>query len=151
MEIEKKLSALGLTLPPTPTVVGNYAPYVKVDNLLYLAGTLPVIDGKISHAGKVSKEFSIEEGYLAVKYCALNTLSNIKMAIRSLDAVRRIILVNGFVNAKEGFADSPAALNGASDLFVELFGEIGRHARAAVAMAGLLKNATVEIQCIVQT
>lgn len=150
MEIEKKLATLGLTLPPAPIAAGNYAPYVKVDNLLYLAGTLPVMDGKITHVGKVGQDFSIEEGYLAAKHCALNTLSNIKMATRSLDAVRRIVLVNGFVNAPSGFADSPAVLNGASDLFVELFGEIGRHARAAVAVTGLPKNAAVEIQCVVQ-
>lgn len=150
MEIEKKLSALGLALPPIPTAIGNYVPYVKVHNLLYLSGTLPTIDGKITHIGKIGKEISIEEGYLAAKHCALNALSSIKMAIRTLDAVRHIVLVNGFVNAKEGFADSPAVINGASDLFIELFGEIGRHARAALTVSGLPKNAAVELQCVVE-
>lgn len=150
MVVEEKLKKLNLNLPNPSVAAGNYLPFVKTGNLLYLSGTIPVIDGKITHEGKVGKEQTIESGKDAAKICALNTLTNIKQAIGSLDAVKKIVFVGGYVNGTEGFPDSPAVINGASDLFVELFGEKGKHARAAVTVAGLPKNATVEIQCIVE-
>lgn len=150
MNIETKLNELGFFLSTPPTAAGNYLPYVQTGNLLYLAGTICLIDGNMTHIGKVGQKHSIESGYKAAEVCALNTLANIKLAIGSLDAVKKFVFVSGYVNAIEGFMDSPAIINGASDLFVKLYGERGKHARAAVAVAGLPKDSTVEIQCIVE-
>ena len=108
------------------------------------------MDGKITHTGKVGETQTVEQAYEAAKMCALNAIAVVKSAAGSLDKVNRWVLVNGFVNGVAGFADSPAVLNGASDLLGSLFGEAGKHARAAVAVAGLPKDATVEIQCVVE-
>ncbi len=150
MNYEAKLAALGLQLPAAPAAAGNYLPSVRTGNLLYLAGTICVRDGQVTHVGQVGREQTVESAYEAAKVCALNTLANIKAAAGSLDAVSRFVLVSGFVNAVAGFADSPAVINGASDLFVQVFGESGKHARAAVAVAGLPRNCAVEIQVVVE-
>ncbi|MBK8475952.1 MAG: RidA family protein [Opitutaceae bacterium] len=150
MSIESKLSDLGLKLPAAPIAAGNYLPSVRTGNLLYLAGTICALDGQVTHVGQVGGEQTVDSGYEAAKVCALNTLANIKAAAGSLEAVARFVYVGGYVNAVSGFADSPAVINGASDLFVKLFGEAGKHARAAVAVAGLPRNCTVEIQVVVE-
>lgn len=150
MNYEKIIGELGFTLPPAPTPAGNYLPAVRSGKLVFLAGTLPLRDGVITHAGQVGRDLDIASGYAAAQVCALNTLAALKAAAGSLDNLERLVLVNGFVNAVAGFADSPAVINGASDLFVKVFGDRGRHARAAVAVAGLPKNAAVEIQCIAE-
>lgn len=150
MKIEDKLKELKLTLPTPPPVAGNYLPYVRTGNLLYLAGSLCMLEGQMTHTGKVGKEQTIETAYLGAQVCALNTLMMIKMALGSLDLVKKIVFIGGFVNGIEGFAESPAVINGASDLLVKIFGELGKHARTAVSVAGLPKNSTVEIQCIVE-
>jgi enamine deaminase RidA (YjgF/YER057c/UK114 family) len=150
MTIEAKLSSLGLQLPAAPAAAGNYLPSVRTGNLLFLAGTICVRDGQVTHVGQVGGEQTVDSAYEAAKVCALNTLANIKAAAGSLDSVARFVSVSGFVNAVSGFADSPAVVNGASDLFVKLFGEAGKHARAAVAVAGLPRNCTVEIQVVVE-
>ena len=150
MIIEAKLSALGLQLPAAPSAAGNYLPSVRTGNLLFLAGTICVRDGQVTHVGQVGGEQTVDGGYEAAKVCALNTPANTKAAAGSLDAVARFVSVSGFVNAVSGFAESPAVVNGASDLFVKLYGEAGKHARAAVAVAGLPRNCTVEIQAVVE-
>jgi enamine deaminase RidA (YjgF/YER057c/UK114 family) len=150
MQIENRLNELGITLPSPPAAAGNYLPTVQSGNLLHLSGVLPVDEGKISHEGQVGADQTIESANQAARICALNAISNIKAATGDLDKVARIVYVTGFVNGVSGFADSPAVINGASDLFVDVFGDGGKHARAAVAVAGLPKNATVEIQVIVE-
>ena len=150
MNPEAKLAELGLNLPDAPTAAGSYVPTVRTGNLLYCAGTICALNGRVTHAGQVGKEQTVENGYEAAKICALNTLANIKAALGSLDQVSRIVYVGGYVNAVSGFADSPAVINGASDLFVAVFGEAGKHARAAVAVAGLPKNCTVEVQVVAE-
>lgn len=150
MSVEAKLSELGLKLPAVAAAAGNYLPTVRVGNLLYCAGTISVLDGKMTHEGQVGKEQTVQTAYESARICTLNTLANIKAAIGSLDQVARIVFVGGYVNAISGFADSPAVINGASDLLVSVFGEAGKHARAAVAVAGLPKNSTVEIQVIAE-
>jgi enamine deaminase RidA (YjgF/YER057c/UK114 family) len=150
MNYEAKLTELGLKLPNPPAVAGSYVPSVRTGNLLYLAGTISSFNGEMTHTGQVGKERTVQEGYESAKICALNTLANIKAAIGDLDHVKRFVLVSGFVNAVSGFADSPAVINGASELFGSVFGEAGKHARAAVAVAGLPKGSTVEIQVIVE-
>lgn len=150
MTPEAKLAELGLTLPATPAAGGNYVPTVRAGNLLYCAGTISALDGKITHEGQVGREQTVQTGYESARVCMLNTLANIKAAVGSLDQVKRVVYVGGYVNAISGFSDSPAVINGASDLLVAIFGEAGKHARAAVAVAGLPKNSTVEVQVVVE-
>lgn len=149
-DCEKRLAALGLKLPPPPTAAGNYLPYRISGNQLILSGTLPVADGVLTHTGKVGAARTEADGYAAARQCALNVLANIKGALGSLERVTQVLLVSGFVNGVEGYANSPQVINGASDLLVEVLGEAGRHARAAVTVAGLPKDATVEIQVTVE-
>ncbi len=150
MNPEAKLAALGLALPAAPAVAGNYVPTVRTGSLLFCAGTICARDGAMTHTGQVGREQTVQTGYDAARVCALNALANIRAATGSLDRVARIVMVNGFVNAVPGFADSPAVINGASDLFVEVFGEAGKHARAAVGVSGLPKNSTAEVQIVVE-
>ena len=150
MNPEAKLAEQGLNLPDAPAPAGSYVPTVRTGNLLYCAGTISALNGQITHAGQVGKDQTVQSGYESAKVCALNTLANIKAALGSLDRVNRIVYVGGFVNAVSGFTDSPAVINGASDLLVAVFGEEGKHARAAVAVAGLPKDSTVEIQVVAE-
>ena len=150
MTPEEKLAELGLSLPSVPPPAGNYLPTVRTGNLLYCAGTLCVLNGQVTHAGQVGREQSVQSGYESARVCALNTLANIKAALGSLQKVVRIVYVGGYVNGVAGFPDSPAVINGASDLLVAVFGEAGKHARAAVAVAGLPRNATTEIQVVAE-
>jgi enamine deaminase RidA (YjgF/YER057c/UK114 family) len=147
--IETRLKELGLALPPPPSPAGSYVPYRINGNTLVLAGVISSGAGA-AHAGQVGKDQTVESGYAAAQACALNALSSIKAALGRLDRVREFILVNGYVNGVAGFDGSPQVINGASDLFVNLYGDAGRHARAAVAVAGLPRNATVEIQVTVR-
>jgi len=150
MNPEARLVELGLTLPNPPAAAGSYVPSVRTGNLLYCAGTLPLWDGKLTHVGQVGREQTVATGAKAAEVCALNTLANIRAAAGSLDRVARIVFVSGYVNAVDGFAESPAVINGASDLFVKVFGDAGRHARAAVAVNGLPRGATAEIQVLAE-
>lgn len=146
MSPEARLGELGLTLPDPPAAAGAYVPAVRTGNLLVLAGTLPVRDGKVTHAGKVGRDLDIPAAAEGARLCALNALANARAALGSLDAVRRVVMVQGFVNGVDGFPDSPKVLNGCSELLLEIFGEAGRHARAAVSVNGLPLNAAVEVQ-----
>ena len=150
MNPEAKLAELGLTLPHPPAAAGSYVPTVRTGNLLFCAGTIAVFNGQQTHIGQVGKEQTIETAKKAAEICALNTLANIKAAVGSLDRVTRIVMVTGFVNAVDNFSDSPAVINGASDLFVKIFGDAGKHARAAVAVNGLPRGTTVEVQVVAE-
>lgn len=149
MNPEAKLAELGLTLPTPPAAAGSYVPTVRTGNLLFCAGTIALQDGKVI-TGQVGKEQTVESAKKSAEVCALNTLANIKAAVGSLDQVARIVMVNGFVNAVDNFTESPAVINGASDLFVKIFGEAGKHARAAVAVNGLPRGTTTEVQVVVE-
>jgi len=148
MNPESNLAALGLALPQPPAPAGSYVAAVRTGNLLYCAGTLPMADGRLTHTGPVGREQTVASGAKAAEACALSTLANVRAALGSLDRVARVVFVAGYVNAVDGFAESPAVINGASDLFVKVFGEAGRHARAAVAVNGLPRGATAEIQAV---
>lgn len=150
MSIENRLTELGVALPAPPAAAGSYVPVVRAGNLLYCAGTLCSRDGRLTHTGPVGRDQTVATAREAARVCVLNTLANLKAATGSLDTVKRIVMVTGYVNAVAGFAGSPAVINGASDLLVEIFGEAGRHARAAVAVTGLPGDATVEVQVIVE-
>jgi len=148
--IEAKLQSLGLELPNPPSPGGDYVPFKKVGNLLYCSGVISTFNGEMTHQGQVGADQTVETGMKAAEVCALNVLAVIKLAAGSLDAVKQIVFVGGYVNAVAGFDKSPQVINGASGLFAKVLGEVGRHSRAAVAVAGLPVNATVEIQATVE-
>jgi len=153
MEVEKKLTELGLSLPPPPTPVANYVPAVRSGNLLFVSGHGPafVKDGKIEYIrGKLGRDLTVEQGYEAAKQVMLNILQSIKGVIGDLDRVRRVVKVLGMVNCTEDFPDHPKVINGASDLLVALYGERGRHARSAVGMQQLPFGIAVEIEMVVE-
>ncbi len=147
MKIEKKLEDLGLELPEIPKPMANYVPAVRTGNLLFLSGHGPQKD---IPTGKVGGELTVEQGYEAAKSTALCLISTIKNSIGDLDKVKRIVKLVGFVNCSGDFTDQPKVVNGASDLFVEIFGEKGAHARAAVGMYQLPGGIPVEIEVIVE-
>ncbi len=150
MSIDARLAEIGLVLPAPPAAAGSYVPSVRSGSLLYCAGTIASWNGEMTHTGQLGREQTVKTGYESARICALNTLANIKAAVGGLDAVKRIVYVSGFVNAVSGFSESAAVINGASDLFVEVFGDAGRHARAAVAVAGLPRNSTTEILVVAE-
>ena len=127
--IEDKLQSLGHTLPPPPSGPGNYLPFRRSGNLLFLSGAIAVrADGTLI-TGKAVADRTLEEAQEAARVCALNLLAVIKAAVGSLDSVKQVVLVNGFVNVAPDFVDVPQVINGASDLLVAIFGDAGRHAR----------------------
>jgi enamine deaminase RidA (YjgF/YER057c/UK114 family) len=148
--IEKKLAKLGLELPPPPVPVGNYLPAARVGNLVFTSGQTARIDGERRYVGVVGQEVSQADAYLSARDATLNCLACVKQAVGSLDRVKRVVKVVGFVNAGRDFATQPAAINGASDLLHELFGEAGRHARSAVGLSSLPSNVSVEVELIVE-
>jgi enamine deaminase RidA (YjgF/YER057c/UK114 family) len=149
-QIENRLHALGYSLPDPPSAAGNYLPSRQSGNQLFLSGVLPMKDGALTHTGQVGSEQDEDSAYEAARVCVLNALANIKAATGSLDRVNQVLLVSGYVNAMPGFSKSPQVINGASDFLVEILGEKGKHARAAVSVSGLPLNATVELQITVE-
>jgi enamine deaminase RidA (YjgF/YER057c/UK114 family) len=148
MNAEKRLSDLGLTLPAPSSPGGNYVSAKRVGNLLYLAGVISTGPSGVI-TGTVGAERTIAEGYDAARACALTQLAVIRESLGSLDQVREVVSVNGYVNAVAGFPDPPKVINGASDLLLEVFGEAGKHVRAAIGVSALPRNALVEVQMIV--
>lgn len=149
MPIEARLRDLGITLPAPPAAGGNYVPAKTLGHVVYLAGVISTgPEGVIT--GTVGLNRSIEEGYAGARACALTQLAALKHHLGSLDAIKQIVSVNGYVNAVPGFPDSPKVINGASDLFVELLGEAGCHVRAAIGVSSLPRNALVELQMTVE-
>lgn len=146
----KKLSELGLTLPEPPAAGGNYLPFRIVGNVVFLPGVISSWNGVLTHKGKVGAGVTIEEGYEGAKVCALNLLANLQAAIGDLDRVKQIVGVNGYVNCVPDFPSSPKVINGASDLLVAVFGDAGRHVRAAIGVEGLPLGAAVEVQMTVE-
>ena len=143
-----RLIELGIELPSAPAPAGNYVPAMQVGKLLYLSGAICFVNGGMTHTGKIGESRDIAYGQAAARVCALNLLAVANEQIGDLDKISRIVQLNGFVNGIPGFADSPAVINGASDTLVEILGDRGRHTRAAVAVTGLPKDSSVEIQAI---
>ena len=150
MRIEQRLRELSIELPKVPTPVGAYLPYVMMGNFLYLCGQGPLLPDGTTALGKVGREVSLEEAYKRARLTGVVMISVMRDALRDLDRVIRIGKVLGMVNAVPEFTEHPAVINGCSDLFVEVFGERGRHARSSVGMSSLPSNMTVEIEAIVE-
>lgn len=148
MKIEPRLAELGIQLPDAPSPAGNYVPALRSGNLLYLSGAICLVDGAMTHTGKVGGPRDIAYGQDAARTCALNLLAVAQAELGSLDSITQVLQINGFVNGVPGFSESPQVINGASDLLVEIFGEKGRHTRAAVTVTGLPKDSTVELQAV---
>ena len=149
MNIKEKIESLGLTLPVAALPVAAYVPAVRTGNLVFVAGQLPLVDGKIVKEGKVGKEVTPEEAKEMAQVCALNALAAIAL-VADIDQIERIVRVGGFVNGVPGFFAIPPIINGASELFIKLFGEEnGKHARTAIGVAELPLNAPVEVEVLV--
>lgn len=146
--IEARLQELGIELPPPPQPLGAYAPAVRTGNLLYVSGMVPREGGKISSPGRLGREVSIEAGARAARLCALLALSAARAALGTLDPIRRVVRVGGYVSSAPGFTDQPKVVNGASDLLLEVFGEAGRHARIALGVSSLPGDAAVEVEIL---
>lgn len=149
-EVEAKLADLGITLPAASTPVANYVNAVTTGKLVFLAGKGPKKEDGTYITGKLGRDLTEEEGYAAARLVAINQLAALKAEIGDLDRVNRIVKVLGMVNATEDFTNQPEVINGFSDLMVEVFGEKGKHARAAVGMGSLPRNIAVEIEFIVE-
>ena len=150
MSIEARLQELGLAMPKLPPPVASYLPAVRVGNLVWASGATPTVDGVLTITGKLGAEVSLEQGQQAARLSALNCLANAMAVIGSLDDIARIVKLNGYVASAEGFTDQPKVINGASDLFEEIFGELGKHARAAIGVAELPGGAPVEVEMTVE-
>ncbi|MBV8537008.1 MAG: RidA family protein [Alphaproteobacteria bacterium] len=148
-KIDARLKELGITLPEAPMPVANYVPSVRSGNLLFVSGQVPMEGGKPQFIGKVGREFKIEEGQKAARLCALNVIAQVRAALGGdLDRVKRCVRVGGFVNCTPEFGDQPQVINGASDLFVQVFGDAGKHARAAVGVSALPRGVAAEVEAV---
>jgi len=148
MSPEERLINLGIKLPEAPKPLGSYVPSVQTGNLFYLSGILPLINGKLIRTGRVGESVSLDEAREDAKTATINALSVLKSNIGNLDKVKRCIKINGYIASAPDFTEQPNVLNAASDLIFEVFGEAGRHARAAVGVNVLPLNSPVEIEFI---
>ena len=150
MSIKEKLAEIGLTLPVAAAPVAAYVPAVRTGNLVFTAGQLPIVDGKVVITGKVGAEVTPEQAKEMAQICALNALAAISL-VADIDQIERVVRVGGFVNGVSGFVAIPQVINGASELLIKLFGEVnGKHARTAIGVAELPLNAPVEVEMVVQ-
>ena len=150
MKTEQRLKELGIELAPASGPLANYVNAVRTGNLLYLAGKGPGLPGQPMPSGKVGRDFTIEQGYEYARQTGLSLIAVMKAELGDLDKVTRIVKVLGMVNATPEFGHQPEVINGCSDLFVEVFGDRGRHARSAVGMGSLPRGIPVEIEVIVE-
>jgi enamine deaminase RidA (YjgF/YER057c/UK114 family) len=144
--IEARLKELGIALSNPPKPVASYVPYTISGNQVFISGQVPIADGALKYVGKLGADFSVEMGQAAAQLCAINILSVLRVACEGdLDKVVRCLKINVFVNATPDYDQQPEVANGASDLIVAVFGEAGRHARAAVGMGSLPRGVAVEV------
>jgi enamine deaminase RidA (YjgF/YER057c/UK114 family) len=147
--IETRLKELGITLPQARAPVANYVPFTLSGKLVVVSGQVSVKDGKPEFVGKLGREISISDGQQAARLCALNILAHLQIACGGdLDRVKRVLRLGGFVNCTADFTNMPQVVNGASDLMVEVFGDAGRHARAAVGVNSLPLGVAVEVEAM---
>jgi len=148
MTPEEKIKELSIELPGIPTPLGSYVPFVKTGCLIYLSGMLPLKDGKLLTTGRLGESVSIDDAVLCARTAAINALAVLKSAVGSLDMIKQCVKITGFIASAHDFTGQPKVLNGASDLMFEVFGEAGRHARAAVGVNILPMNSPVEVEFI---
>ena len=149
--IDARLKELGIEVPEAAAPVANYVGYVITGHLCFVSGQVPVVGGEFKYVGKVGDDLSVEDGQAAARLCAINIIGQLKTACHgNLDRVQRIVKLGGFVNSTPGFTDQPKVINGASDLMVEVFGDKGRHARAAVSAGALPVGVSVEVDAVVE-
>ena len=148
--VEDKLRQMGLELPAPPAPVAAYLPTVRTGNLVFVSGQVPREKGEIKYRGHVGSNLSVDEGRAAARICALNALAAVKKEIGDLDRIRRVVKVTGYVASAAGFTDQPKVVDGASVFLVELLGDKGRHARAAVGVNELPLGVAVELEMIVE-
>ena len=150
MPAEERLAELGYQLPPPPEPFGNYLPVARSGNIMWMAGVGSRRTDGSRIAGKLGQDLTVEQGYEAARWCALNLLARMKAELGDLDNVARILKVVGMVNSAPGFTGQAAVVDGASDLFVALYGENGRHSRSAPGMAALPGDSAVIVDCVVE-
>ncbi len=150
MDYEARLRELGLTLPAIPPAAGAYVPAVRSGNLIFCSGQGTYRDGSLRYVGKVGQSLSVEEGYQTARLAALNCLAEICTLTGSLNGIKRIVRIGGFVNSAPDFTDQPKVVNGASELVLEIFGERGKHARTSIGTSNLPGNIAVEVEMVVE-
>lgn len=144
--VKTRLKSLGIEILQAPVPVANYVPFTVSGNLVFVSGQGTLVDGELQYIGKLGRDFTVEDGYRAARLCAVNVLAQLRAACDGdLDRVTRVLRVGGFVNSMPDFTAQPKVVNGASDLFVEAFGEIGRHARTAIGVPSLPDDIAVEV------
>lgn len=148
MSIEERLKRLGLVLPEAAAPVASYVPVVVHRGIAQVSGQLPFVEGRLV-TGRLGEDLSLDEGIEAARACGLMILAQLKAALGSLDKVERVIKLGAFVNSTPAFTDQPKVANGASDLMLDVFGDAGRHARAAVGVPSLPLGAAVEVDAVV--
>lgn len=147
MSISARLAELGITLPSPPAPVAAYVPFVREGNLLFVSGQVPSKDGQVVFTGKLGDDVSVAQGQEAARLCAINLLAQAQAAV-GLENVTRVVKLGGFVACAPSFSDHPQVMNGASELMQAVFGDAGRHARAAVGCPSLPRNASVEVEAV---
>lgn len=144
---ESRLKELGIELPQAPAPAANYVPYVITGNLVIVSGQLPMVAGEIKSLGRCGNTLTVDDGYAAARICAINLIAQVKAACGGdLSRVKRVVRLGGFVNSTADFTDQPKVINGASDLMAEVFGDAGKHARAAVGVPSLPLGVSVEVE-----
>jgi len=150
-KVDARLKDLGITVPEAAAPVANYVGFVQSGNLVFVSGQVPLKDGKLQYQGKVGAEVSLEDAQEAAKLCAINIIAQLKAACGGdLDRVQRIVKLGGFVNSVPEYGDQPKVINGASDLMVAVFGDKGKHSRAAVSAGALPLGVAVEIDAVAE-
>jgi enamine deaminase RidA (YjgF/YER057c/UK114 family) len=150
LSIEARLKELGIILPEVAAPLAAYVPAVKAGDFVYTAGQLPFVDGKLKYIGVVGRDVTLEEAADAARICALNAIAAVKSVLGDLDEVEQVVKLTGWVASADNFTDQPKVINGASELVGEIFGESGKHARAAVGVNTLPLGTPVEVEMIVK-
>ena len=149
-KVEDRLKSLGMVLPEVPVPLAAYVPAKKVGQVIFTAGQLPLLKGELICKGLLGQDVDVEQAYQAARICTLNALAAIKGVVKDLDQIVQVVRVVGYVASTSTFTQQPAIVNGASELLLEIFGEVGKHARSALGVASLPLNASVEIELTVE-
>jgi len=150
VSVTARLKELGIELPAVPAPVAAYVPAVCIGGWAYTSGQLPMVAGKLKYTGHLGRDLTVDQGYDAARICCLNALAAVQSVVGDLDRVERVVKLNAWVSSVDEFTDQPKVANGASELLVQIFGDAGKHARAAVAANSLPLGASVELELVVK-